>query len=251
LPEHLRFFDAMRLWSRAFPPPAAERDHLERFEPLGLLADDGVYSQVDASRFAGLGEGRAAGKAEIDELAQASPDGGGWTTTLHTTTSTTSGRGRSTPRNGRSAAARRRSSRARSPPGPGCGAITPTRRSTPSSTDENGDQLDGARRYEMHLSEPLPVDSFWSLTMYDVPDYFLVANPIDRYSIGDRTRGLVAEPDASLTIYIQHDEPDDESQRANWLPAPTGQFRPALRMYTPRQPLLDGSYTLPRIRRVG
>lgn len=80
--------------------------------------------------------------------------------------------------------------------------------------------------------------------------YCLVANPIERYSIGDRTRGLQAQPDGSLTIYIQHDEPDDESQRANWLPAPAAQFRPALRMYEPRQPLLDGSYTLPPIYRV-
>jgi hypothetical protein len=117
--------------------------------------------------------------------------------------------------------------------------------------DDNGDQLDGSHRYEMHLNEPLPVESFWSLTMYDVPDYYLVANSIDRYSIGDRTRRLQAQPDGSLTLYIQHDEPEDETQRANWLPAPVAPFRPALRMYTPRQPLLDGSYTLPPIRRVG
>ena len=73
LPEHLRFFDAMRLWSQAFPPPAAERDHLERFEPMGVLAEDGVCSQVDVSLSAGLGEGLAAGKPRIDELAQAPP----------------------------------------------------------------------------------------------------------------------------------------------------------------------------------
>ena len=34
-----------------------------------------------------------------------------------------------------------------------------------------------------------PVDSFWSLGMYGT-DLNLVANPIDRYSIGDRTAGL-------------------------------------------------------------
>ena len=39
------------------------------------------------------------------------------------------------------------------------------------------------------------MDAFWSLTMYDVPDFYLVANPIDRYSIGDRTPGLQAGPD--------------------------------------------------------
>ena len=32
-----------------------------------------------------------------------------------------------------------------------------------------------------------PVDSFWSLGMYGT-DLNLVPNPIERYSIGDRTR---------------------------------------------------------------
>ena len=41
-----------------------------------------------------------------------------------------------------------------------------------------------------------PVDAFWSLTMYNVPRFLLVANPIDRYSIGDRTPGLQVGPTA-------------------------------------------------------
>ena len=41
----------------------------------------------------------------------------------------------------------------------------------------------------------IPVDAFWSLTMYDTPDFYLVDNPIDRYSIGDRTPGLVTADD--------------------------------------------------------
>ena len=48
-----------------------------------------------------------------------------------------------------------------------------------------------------------PVDAFWSLTMYNVPKYYLVANPINRYSIGDRTPGFVCADDGSLDLYIQ------------------------------------------------
>jgi hypothetical protein len=69
--------------------------------------------------------------------------------------------------------------------------------------------------------------------MYDLPEFFLVANPIDRYSIGDRTPGLRYGEDGSLTITIQHDQPQGPTQRANWLPAPQGDFRPALRIYNP------------------
>ena len=39
--------------------------------------------------------------------------------------------------------------------------------------------------------------------MYDIPDFYLVANPINRYSIGDRTPGLRIAEAGSLTIFLQ------------------------------------------------
>ena len=67
-----------------------------------------------------------------------------------------------------------------------------------------------------------PARAFWSVTMYDTPDFYLVANQINRYSIGDRTPGLATAPDGSLTIVIQRDEPSEPERRANWLPTPGG-----------------------------
>jgi hypothetical protein len=86
--------------------------------------------------------------------------------------------------------------------------------------------------------------------MYDTPDFYLVANPIGRYSIGDRTPGLHTAPDGSLTIVMQHDEPTEPERRANWLPTPAGPFRPILRMYEPDEGVFDGSYVLPPITRL-
>ena len=122
---------------------------------------------------------------------------------------------------------------------------------SPTYVDADGHQLTGEHRYTLRLTEPPPNDAFWSLTMYDVPDYFLVDNPIGRYSISDRTPGLVHDPDGSLTIHLGHDEPTDPRERANWLPAPSGPFRPMLRVYAPRQALLDGTYRMPAVQRVG
>jgi len=68
--------------------------------------------------------------------------------------------------------------------------------------------------------------------MYDVPDFHLVDNPLDRYSIGDRTAGLDIGVNGSVTIYLQYDSPGSEKE-SNWLPAPTGKFRPILRAYQP------------------
>ena len=68
--------------------------------------------------------------------------------------------------------------------------------------DSDGEQLNGENDYVLKLSPVPPVKAFWSLTMYSVPDFYLVDNEIDRYSIGDRTAGLIYEQDGSLNIYL-------------------------------------------------
>ena len=85
--------------------------------------------------------------------------------------------------------------------------------------DDHGDLLNGTRRYEVTLSPPPPVDAFWSLTMYDEPNYYLVDNSIDRYSIGDRTPGLMRGDDGSIVLYLQQESPGPDKE-SNWLPAP-------------------------------
>ncbi|WP_406058327.1 DUF1214 domain-containing protein [Streptomyces sp. NBC_01077] len=113
--------------------------------------------------------------------------------------------------------------------------------------DGDGEQLDGTRAYALRFEAMPPVDAFWSITMYSLPDYYLVANSIDRYSIGDRTPGLVYADDGSLTLYLQPQAPADPAHRANWLPTPPGPFRPILRMYEPRAGVFDGTFTVPPI----
>jgi hypothetical protein len=115
--------------------------------------------------------------------------------------------------------------------------------------DDHGDQLSGARTYTLRLAPEPPVSAFWSLTMYSVPDFYLVENPIARYSIGDRTPGLVRDEDGALTITISHERPVDATAAANWLPAPSGEFRPVMRMYEPDPAVLERRYTVPAITR--
>ncbi len=118
--------------------------------------------------------------------------------------------------------------------------------------DGQGVPLDGSQhRYELRFArEELPdVEAFWSITMYGLPGQHMVANPIDRYSIGDRTEGVVYEEDGSLAILVQAESPGPE-QEANWLPAPAGPFSLTLRMYLPAPEALDGPYAPPPLRRV-
>jgi hypothetical protein len=125
-------------------------------------------------------------------------------------------------------------------------------------TDAKGGLLDGRHTYSMTFPKDAlpPVDrargGFWSLTMYDRDYFMLPHSPNGRTNIG--TVSLDAEelkfaPDGSLTLHLSKDEPTDADARANWLPAPEGQFALIIRAYVPEQAILAGSYKFPNVER--
>jgi hypothetical protein len=119
-------------------------------------------------------------------------------------------------------------------------------------TEPDGTVLDGRHDWTMRFApgEWPPVNEFWSITMYALPDRFLVPNPINRYSIGDRTPGLKADADGGLTIYLQAENPGPDKE-SNWLPTPRGPFFFAGRFYAPKAEALDGRWKLPPLRKRG
>lgn len=105
------------------------------------------------------------------------------------------------------------------------------------STYEDGDAhlLDGKNDYVLHFNKaeipPTLHLGFWSITMYG-SDFQLVKNPINRFSIGDRTKGIVYGKDGSLDTYVQNAAP--QGKESNWLPCPpSGLFRLNYRIYLP------------------
>ena len=116
--------------------------------------------------------------------------------------------------------------------------------------DDDGNQLTGDKQYELRFSqaEIPPVNAFWSLTMYDT-DTYLVPNPLNRYARGDRDP-LQYSADGSLTLYLQSESPGADKED-NWLPAPKeGEFKLTLRLYWPKQEVLDGTWQPPSVKRV-
>ena len=117
--------------------------------------------------------------------------------------------------------------------------------------DADGEPFDGSENsYVMRISKAeLPaVRSFWSVTMYRLPEKLFVPNSINRYSIGDRTPGLRYGRDGSLTIYIQQRSPG-RSRRANWLPAPDGPFYLICRLYWPKDKVFIDEWAPAPVRR--
>jgi hypothetical protein len=115
--------------------------------------------------------------------------------------------------------------------------------------DGGGRRLNGANKYVLHFDKGKapPTDAFWSLALYDDRRLF-VANPIDRYAIGDRDK-LGFNPDGSIDIYIQNTSPGKDKE-SNWLPAPKDNFNLMLRIYSPKSELLSRAWIPPAVKRV-
>jgi hypothetical protein len=119
--------------------------------------------------------------------------------------------------------------------------------------DSTGQPLNGSKgKYTLHFAKGQfpPVNAFWSLTMYDLPEQLLVKNPINRYLINSpMLPNLKLDADGGLTIYIQAESPGKDKE-TNWLPAPSGPFMLAMRYYLPKPQLIDGKWKSPVVTRV-
>jgi hypothetical protein len=125
-------------------------------------------------------------------------------------------------------------------------------------TDAKGVLLQG--RYTYAVTFPKgglpPVDrargGFWSLSMYDQDYYMLASSPNGRTNLGTVNLDadeLVFADYGSLTLTLSNHEPADPTARANWLPAPDGQFALLVRTYVPTEQVLSGAYALPEVKR--
>jgi hypothetical protein len=250
VPAGLTFFEQLRTWMQAFPPSAQDRDYQQRFAALGLLDPDSPYSDCAPELAQALTVGADTAKQKIEAALTAgglAPVVNGWTLTFHMFDYNLDHLGLGTIDDPAWKIADREASylaRALAARGGLWGNHGYEAAYPMTYVDADGDQLDGRNRYTLTFDQDPPVDAFWSITMYDLPEFYLVANPIGRYSIGDRTPGLRHDSDGSLTIVIQHEQPTDTG---NWLPAPAAPFRPLMRLYQPQDAVLDGTYKIPPI----
>lgn len=118
--------------------------------------------------------------------------------------------------------------------------------------DADHQKLDGSHRYTLRFApgQLPPANAFWSLTLYRLPESLLYANVLNRYLVNSAMLpDLKRDSDGGITLYVQHESPGKEKE-ANWLPAPSGSFFLAMRLYWPKEPALDGQWKAPTLHNV-
>ena len=115
--------------------------------------------------------------------------------------------------------------------------------------DSDGDWLDGAKHYKLHVLPEAPAAAFWSTTVYDVATRCLIDNE-QRVADKSSRMDLLKNGDGSIDIYFGPAAP--EGKEKNWIPTVPGRaWFTYFRFYSPTQPYFDRSWVLPNIEKAG
>ncbi len=114
--------------------------------------------------------------------------------------------------------------------------------------DADGDWLDGANHYRLHVPPDPPAKAFWSTTVYDVSTRCLIDN---KQQLADRSSrmDLLVNDDGSVDIYYGPTAPAGKEQ--NWIPTVPGRsWFTYFRLYGPKKEYFERSWVLPDIEKV-
>ena len=113
--------------------------------------------------------------------------------------------------------------------------------------DSAGKQLNGRNNYTVNFAKGQlpPVRGFWSVTLYN-EEHFFHPNPLNRYSLGTKSKSLKRNADGSLTLCASARSPGPEKE-SNWLPAPDGKFSLYIRAYWADESIINGKWLPPLV----
>ncbi|MNM36540.1 hypothetical protein D3C81_472520 [compost metagenome] len=107
--------------------------------------------------------------------------------------------------------------------------------------DEEGNFLDGAKNYKLHILPNIPANNFWSVVVYDALSRSELQNGQSFPSVSQYTNPRV-NTDGSIDIVFGPDEPADKS---NWIKTVPGKgWFPIFRFYGPSSAFFDKTWKL-------
>jgi len=114
--------------------------------------------------------------------------------------------------------------------------------------DKAGQAFDGGNTYRLTVPAHVPVNQYWSATIYDRATHALIRD-MARAGRSSQSPGLQTKADGSVDIWFGPKAP--AGQETNWVPTDAGgTFEVLFRFYGPGKPLFDKTWVLPDIERI-
>jgi len=228
------------LWQEC-PPPATDAALMRRFSPLGLAVGAGPIDALSAEVKRGMAKAEAEVRAQVVQATRSVPG-----------TRTANGWVLPKPSIGLYADGDHLYRATCALFGTVCTPVDENVYVVAQHEAGFAKRLSGSARYELHFPKALlpQADAFWSVHAY-TDRYTTIPHPAARYSVGDRTPGLVYGSDGSLTIHLQAEAPE-AGRMSNWISTQAGQpFSLVVRAYEPQGAIKELSWPGPQIRVVG
>jgi len=109
--------------------------------------------------------------------------------------------------------------------------------------DNKGAYLDGGKNYKLNVPAPVPVNLFWSHTVYGMDTRTLIATDQDRAAIRSHIEKLKVNADGSYTLYFGPKAP--AGKEGMWIKTIPGiGWWSAFRIYGPKAAAFDGTWKL-------
>ena len=110
--------------------------------------------------------------------------------------------------------------------------------------DANGDLLDGAKNYRLHVDPDPPAKNFWAVDVYDTQTRSLIQVPSTIWpALASNSGTLQANDDGSYDLYFGPNAP--QGKESNWVQTIPGKsWFQLFRLYGPLQPWFDQTWKL-------
>ena len=114
--------------------------------------------------------------------------------------------------------------------------------------DAEGDYLDGANFYRLHIPAEIPVKNFWSVVVYDAESRSMLRNG-QKYPSHSAYTDPAINDDGSIDLYFGPKAPPEHTR--NWIATVPGKgWFPLFRFYGPLDQFFDKSWKLSDIERI-
>jgi len=107
--------------------------------------------------------------------------------------------------------------------------------------DADGNPLDGAKNYKVHVPPNVPAKDFWSFTLYDNQTRSMLQTDEQFPGIDNNRPGMIKNADGSYDVYFGPKAP--KGKENNWIQTVPGKgWNTLFRVYGPLQPWFDKTW---------